>query len=103
REMDELRENLEEALAGRGRTVVLTGEPGIGKTRTAAELATYARLRGAQVLTARCHEGAGTPPFWPWVQLLREYIPGRDLQALRAEMGAGEADIVQVVAELRAS
>lgn len=34
----------------RGRLVTLVGEPGIGKTRTAQELATYAGLRQAQVL-----------------------------------------------------
>ncbi|MBI3325755.1 MAG: ATP-binding protein, partial [Nitrospinae bacterium] len=47
REMDELRAGLEDALAGRGRLIMLVGEPGIGKTRTANELATYAQLRGA--------------------------------------------------------
>src|SRR5262245_37463393 len=46
REMDALRAHLEEALSGQGRLVLLAGEPGIGKTRTAEELTTYARLRG---------------------------------------------------------
>ena len=35
------------AVAGRGGVVMLVGEPGIGKTRTAQELETYARMRGA--------------------------------------------------------
>ena len=39
REMGELKTTLEDALAGRGRLVTLVGEPGIGKTRTAQELA----------------------------------------------------------------
>ncbi len=56
---------LEEALSGRGRLVTLVGEPGIGKTRTALELATYAGLRQAQVLWGRCYEGEGAPPYWP--------------------------------------
>ena len=47
REMRELKACLEDALSGRGRLVMLVGEPGIGKTRTAQELATYAGLRGA--------------------------------------------------------
>ncbi|MEE8465253.1 MAG: protein kinase, partial [Dehalococcoidia bacterium] len=45
REMGELKAALEDALSGRGRLVTLVGEPGIGKTRTALELATYAGLR----------------------------------------------------------
>ena len=36
--------------------VTLVGEPGIGKTRTAEELATYARMRGAEVLWGRSYE-----------------------------------------------
>ncbi len=56
REMGELKACLEDALSGRGRLVTLVGEPGIGKTRTAQELATYAGLRSAQVLWGRCYE-----------------------------------------------
>ena len=67
-EMGELKAALEGALSGRGRLVTLVGEPGIGKTRTAQELATYAGLRGGQVLWGRCYEEQGVPPYWPWVQ-----------------------------------
>ncbi len=35
---------------GQGRLVMLVGEPGIGKTRTAQELASIAERQGAQVL-----------------------------------------------------
>ena len=65
REMGELKACLEDALSGRGRLVTLVGEPGIGKTRTAQELATYAGLRGAQVLWGRSYEEQGVPPYWP--------------------------------------
>ena len=52
REMAELTAALDDAMSGQGRIVMLAGEPGIGKTRTAQELATLAELRGAQVLWA---------------------------------------------------
>ena len=42
REMGELRDALDEAMADQGRSVMLTGEPGIGKTRTAQELGSAA-------------------------------------------------------------
>ena len=45
RELADLKAALEEALAGRGRLAMLVGEPGIGKTRTAQELASYAEAR----------------------------------------------------------
>ena len=50
REMAELTSALDDALAGEGRLVMLAGEPGIGKTRTAQELASYAEEKGAVVL-----------------------------------------------------
>ncbi len=65
REMAELKAVLDEALAGRGRLVMLAGEPGIGKTRTAQELAAHATQRGGQVLWGRCYEEEGAPAYWP--------------------------------------
>ena len=44
REIGELKAALEDVLSGWGRLVMLVGEPGIGKTRTALELSTYAGL-----------------------------------------------------------
>jgi predicted ATPase len=48
--MDELQTILQDALAGRGQMVMLTGEPGIGKTRVAQELAAAAQSQGVRVL-----------------------------------------------------
>ena len=56
REMGELKLALDDATAGHGRLAMLVGEPGIGKTRTAQELASYAETRGVQVLWGRCYE-----------------------------------------------
>ena len=100
-ETKELRTALADTMSGKGKIVLLTGEPGIGKTRMAEELATYARLRNAQVLWGRCHERAGQPSYWPWVQAIRSYVHTRDLQALVSDMGSGAAEIAQVVTEIR--
>src|SRR5205814_1700381 len=85
REIETLRNLFEEAAAGRGRMVLLSGEAGIGKTRTANELATYASSRGAEVLVGRCYEGEGAPAYWPWIQVLRAYVRGRDPAELPLE------------------
>ena len=50
RELAELKAALDRALSGQGQLVMLAGEPGIGKTRTIQELASYAENRGATVL-----------------------------------------------------
>jgi len=59
RELAALRRWLAEALAGHGRLVVLTGPPGIGKTRLAEELADGARRAGQRVLWGRAVEERG--------------------------------------------
>lgn len=100
-ETHELRSRLDEAVSGRGRLVMLAGESGIGKTRVATEVATYAGLRGAQVLWGRCYEGEGAPVYWPWVQVIRAYVHERDEDQLVSDMGVGAADIAQVVTEVR--
>ena len=80
---------------------MLVGEPGIGKTRTAQELASHAATLGVQVLWGRCYEGEGAPPYWPWVQPLRSYIQSKDPEQLRSEMGPGAASIAGIISEVR--
>ena len=100
REQAALLAGLDAAFAGSGRLFLLSGEPGIGKSRLAEELAARARTRGARVLVGRCWEAGGAPAYWPWIQALRAYVRERDAGALRAELGAGAADMVQVMPEL---
>ena len=89
RELAELLGALEDALAGRGRLVLVAGEPGIGKSRLADELIRRARARGARVLVGRCWEAGGAPAYWPWVQSLRAYVRETEPEALRAQLGGG--------------
>ncbi|GAA4720078.1 BTAD domain-containing putative transcriptional regulator [Nocardioides conyzicola] len=50
--------------------VALTGEPGIGKSRLAIELATYADQRGVTIAWGRCSQDDGAPALWPWATVL---------------------------------
>lgn len=93
---------LDAACAGKGRLVLLAGEPGIGKTRTALELGAHAAHRGARIVWGRCHEEEGAPPYWPWAQILRALATARSLDELRAELDAGGSDIADIVPEIRA-
>jgi len=95
-----LGEALRSALAGRVELRLLVGEPGIGKTRTAEELAREAEAVGARVLVGRCYEGEGAPAFWPWVQILRAYAEAVAPEVLRAQLGPAAGDLVQLVPEL---
>ncbi len=100
-ELAELLGGLEQAFAGHGRLFLLAGEPGIGKSRLADELIAHARVRGARILVGRCWEAGGAPAYWPWVEALRPYVRERDAVALRTQLGAGAADVAQIVPELR--
>ena len=50
----EFRSAVDDAMSGQGRLAMLAGEPGIGKTRTAQELATLAAGPRTQVHCGRC-------------------------------------------------
>ena len=101
RELDELKACLEDTLRGRENLAMLVGEPGIGKTRLAQELASSATHRGAQVLWARYQEGLGTPPYWPWAQAVRSYALAHQAEEIRSVMGEGIGYIAEIAAELR--
>jgi class 3 adenylate cyclase len=100
-ELDQLKGALEDTLSGRGRLMMLVGEPGIGKTRLAQEFAVYASLRGAQVLTGRCYEGDIAIPYMPFVEAFREYVRGRDDPDLRRELDEGAPEVAKLVSEIR--
>src|SRR6476660_7208173 len=72
-ELAQLTVALDGCLQGNGRLITLMGEPGIGKTRTARELAATAAARGFTVLWGRCHEEGGAPSFWMWIESIRAY------------------------------
>ena len=101
RELRELLSGLDDALRGRGRLFLVSGEPGIGKSRLAEELANRARRRGAEVLTGRCWEAGGAPAYWPWVQAIRACIRTRDPRTIRELLGQGAPEIAEIVPELR--
>ena len=80
---------LDTAAGGAATYAVLTGDPGIGKSRLSAELAAVARARGVDVLVGRCSQDDGAPPLWPWQQVLERL--GDELPAAQPEDAADGA------------
>ena len=72
-ELGRLVHALDRAIVHDGRLMLLVGEPGIGKTRIARELALRAAALGVAVRWGRCQETEGAPSYWPWVQVLRTH------------------------------
>lgn len=73
-EIDRLRHAWSQACGGRGTSLLVQGEPGIGKTRLARELRAVAAADGAPVWHLRCAVHLAQTPFAPMVQLLSRVI-----------------------------
>jgi hypothetical protein len=70
RELAELDLAIARVAASSGALYLLSGEPGIGKTRLAGAVAAMARKRGLRTAGGRCWEAGGAPAFWPWREAL---------------------------------
>jgi DNA-binding CsgD family transcriptional regulator len=71
RELAALEEVFGEVRTGGGRTVLLAGDAGIGKSRVLATFLARARASGAEVLSSQCVEIEARRPFGPFSEALR--------------------------------
>lgn len=69
--MSRLRTDVERTVTGHGGLLLITGEAGIGKTTLLGATIDHARDLGATVAVGTCATSPATPPFYPWVQILR--------------------------------
>jgi tetratricopeptide (TPR) repeat protein len=70
RELAEARAAWRKASAGEGGMLLVSGEPGIGKTRLVRELCTEVQVAGDRVLVGECYAEGGAP-YDPFAQILR--------------------------------
>ncbi|HET9930301.1 MAG TPA: AAA family ATPase, partial [Polyangiaceae bacterium] len=88
REVAGLAARLESALQGTPNLVLITGAPGVGKTRLLTELGNMAKARGARLAVARCPETPRAPELWPWLDLVRQLASASLLELIRASAAA---------------
>ena len=82
----------ETATSGKRSIMLIAGDPGIGKTRLAAELARRVHADGHVVLFGRCDEEA-LVPYQPWVEALQP-LGLDELQAFSgSERATGESEV----------
>lgn len=74
RERELLDARLLAALDGEGQVVLVSGEPGVGKTRLAEQVVERARELGMACAWGRATGDEGSPPYWPFRQVVRGLV-----------------------------
>jgi tetratricopeptide (TPR) repeat protein len=101
-ELDTLRRSWSQAAAGRGGMLLVSGEPGSGKTRLVRELVDYARITGGTVLSGGCYELEAATPYLPFVEALRSWVHESSDDELRAAVGDSGTELARLAPELSA-
>jgi DNA-binding CsgD family transcriptional regulator/tetratricopeptide (TPR) repeat protein len=91
---------LEEVRGGMGRTVLLAGEAGIGKSRLVAEAKAWAAGAGCTILEGHCFESDRALPYAPFLDLLRAHLVGRSPDELAQALGPAAPELVKLLPEL---
>src|SRR5690348_1441721 len=101
-ELTALEEAVTAALDGAGSAVLVSGEPGIGKSRLIAELVTRARASGATALIGECPPlGDGELPYAPIVGALRPLVRRREGGVPGRPGDEARDDLDQLLPEVR--
>jgi len=98
-ELEVLNRLWRDARVGRRAVAVIVGEPGIGKTRLAAEFCRSTHAEGAVVLLGRCYEES-IVPYQSFVEALRHHASETPLDELRLQVGRHRPALARLVPEL---
>jgi class 3 adenylate cyclase/tetratricopeptide (TPR) repeat protein len=99
-ERSEMQELWQHVLRGERTVLLLSGEPGIGKTRLASHFASGAYEQGATVLYGACEEDLGAP-YRPWIEAVGHLVAHVDEQALEAHVEHHGGELLRLVPQLR--
>lgn len=100
-ERSELNALVADLTRNRGSLVMIGGEPGVGKTRLAEEIAAEAKRRSFRVLTGRCYEMDSPSPYLPFIELLEAAANDVDRDTFRLALGDTAGEVAKVMPQLR--
>src|SRR5262245_49487742 len=87
RELGQLLECLDRA--AEGGVVLISGEPGIRKTRLVMELAARAEEADWRIFYGHADPSEEASPYLPFVEALRDYVRTAPIDDLRDQLGDG--------------
>jgi predicted ATPase/DNA-binding NarL/FixJ family response regulator len=97
RDLGQLREALTQAAAGRGQSVLLTGEAGVGKTRLLAAVARDAAARGMLVAAGSAFAIEAGVPYAAFADTLTRTLRSLDAATITAVARGAERDLLTVL------
>lgn len=100
REYNEVRRLWQQAVSGEGQALLISGEPGIGKTRLAQELISFARLQRAHVLQGGCYEYEAVTPYLPLAEALRDWIHAQSDEVLHQLPSQTAVELARLAPEI---
>ena len=86
--------------AGAGYTVLIEGEPGIGKSRLLREVARYAHAQDLPTLATNCYEIERAMPYQPVIDLVTRALDRVSAAALRTLAPVSLAELAALVPEV---
>lgn len=99
-ELKQLKHQWNLAREAHGHLVMLSGEPGIGKTRLALELIAQAHKDGAAILRGGCYEYEAATPYLPFVEAIRGWVNRQSVKLLRTQLGDTATELAKLAPEL---
>ena len=102
RELASLLSGLDDAASRRGCLVLISGEPGVGKTRMADEVAAAADAKRMAILVGHCSEHDEAVAYLPFVEILEDFIDrASNPDVLRAALGDQAPELARLIPKLR--
>jgi class 3 adenylate cyclase/tetratricopeptide (TPR) repeat protein len=98
-ERERLAQLLREASEGNRRVALISGEPGIGKTRLSTHTALEARSQSAIVLYGRADEELALP-YGPWIEALKHYVEHAPEPVLREHVERHGGELTRLLPQL---
>lgn len=101
RELASLLSGLDGAAARRGRLFLISGEPGVGKTRLADEVAAVADAKRMALLVGHCSEQDEAVAYLPFVEILESFVDRpSNADTLRTALGEQAPELARLQPKL---